>query len=344
MGKIIGFTYDLKQDWQPQADEPADAAAELDSQKTIDEVAAAIEANGYTVKRIGNVNRLLPQIDHLGVDIVFNIAEGYFGRNRESQIPLLLEMKGIPFIGADALSLGITLDKVAAKKCFIADHIPTPRYFTVYETDHLDTFKELHFPLIVKCRYEGSSKGLSRKSRVTNFEELKEQIARVHSVYKQPAIVEEFIKGTEFTVGVLGNEKPEPLAIVQVEIEGKLNLGDDFYTFSRLAQPDLVKYICPAKISKVLNGQLQELAIRAYKSVDCRDFGRVDFRVDEQGKPFVLEINPLPCLSKEDVFFIAPKAMGISYEDMINRIIHYGLERNGLNNGKMKPRLTEPVG
>ncbi len=335
MKKTIGFTYDLKQDWAPKPNDPADAAAELDSQKTIDEIVTAIEANGYTVKRIGNVNRLLPQIDHLGVDIVFNIAEGQVGRNRESQIPLLLEMKGIPFVGADALSLGITLDKVAAKKCFIADGIPTPRYFTVYENDDLETFPKLNFPLIVKCRYEGSSKGLSKKSRVTNFEELKEQVDRVHSVYKQPAIVEEFIKGTEFTVGVLGNEKLEVLAVVQVEIEGKLNLGDDFYTFSRLARPELVRYVCPANIPKALDDRLQELAILAYKSVDCRDFGRVDFRVDEKGNPFVLEINPLPCLSKEDVFFIAPKAMGISYEDMINRIIHFGLERNGLNNGKL---------
>lgn len=340
MGKIVGLTYDLKKDWHPNSGDPVDAAAELDSEKTIDSVVEAIESGGHTVKRIGNVHRLLSQIDHLGVDIVFNIAEGHNGRNRESQIPLLLEMKEIPFVGADALSLGVALDKVMAKKCFIADKIPTPRYFDAANTDDLKPLNTIGYPLIVKCRYEGSSKGLSKKSRVENYQGLKEQVDRIHKVYKQSALVEEFIRGTEFTVGVLGHEKPETMPVVQVQIEGKLELGDDFYTFSRLENSGLVQYICPTKISKALNDQLQGLAVRAYKSVDCRDFGRVDFRVDDKGNPYVLEINPLPSLSTEDVFCIAPKAMGISYEMMINRILNYGLKRYGLMNGKFNKAVA----
>lgn len=335
MTRVIGLTYDLKNDWQVAKDEPTDANAEFDNEKTIGEIAQALEAGGHRVKKIGNVRNLLSQIDHLGVDIVFNIAEGRHGRNRESQIPIILEMNGIPFVGADGLSLGVTLDKVVAKKCFIADGIPTPSFFDAKETDDLKRLNTIGFPLIVKCRYEGSSKGLSRKSRVENYQELKTQVELVNRVYKQSAIVEEFIRGTEFTVGVLGTDNPELLAVVQVKIEGKLDLGDDFYTFSRLQRPELVEYICPAPIPKKLNDQLQELAIKAYKSVDCRDFGRVDFRVDEKGNPYVLEINPLPCLSKEDVFYVAPRAMGITYETMMNKILDYGLARYGLN-GKYK--------
>ncbi len=336
MSKTVGLTYDLKEDWSANPNDPQDAAAELDTVKTIDSIAQALEAGGNRVKKIGNVNHLLSQIDDLDVDIVFNIAEGHYGRNRESQVPLLLEMKNIPFVGGDALTLGVTLDKIIAKKCFIADGIPTPRYFDAKDTDDLEKLNTIGFPLIAKCRFEGSSKGLSRRSRVENYAELKEQVDLISKVYKQSAIVEEFIRGTEFTVGVLGNEKPEALAVVQVQLEGKLNLGDDFYTFSRLQRPEMVVYVCPTKISKKLNDELQELAIQAYKSVDCRDFGRVDFRVDEKGRPYVLEINPLPCLSKEDVFYIAPKAMGVSYDEMINRILAYGLERYGLTNGKYK--------
>ncbi len=336
MKKTVGLTYDLKSDWAVNPGDPADALAELDTEKTVDAIASALESGGHRIKKIGNVNRLLSQIDDLDVDIVFNIAEGYVGRNRESQVPLILEMKGIPCVGADALSLGITLDKITAKKCFIADGIPTPRYFNATDKDDLRKLNTIGFPLIVKCRYEGSSKGLSRKSRVENLEELKEQVDLVNKIYKQSAIVEEFIRGTEFTVGVLGNEELESLPVVQVQLEGKLELGDDFYTFSRLQQPDLVVYVCPAKISKKLENQMRDIALEAYRSVDCRDFGRVDFRVDEKGNPYALEINPLPCLSREDVFYIAPKSMGVSYEEMINKILYHGMTRYGLTNGKHK--------
>ena len=336
MKTVIGLTYDLKEDWKFSPDDPHDANAEFDSLKTVDTIANALASAGHKVKRIGNVNNLLSQIDQLDVDIVFNIAEGHDGRNRESQIPTILEMRKIPFVGSDALTLGVTLDKIIAKRCFIAEEIPTPRYFNATDKDDLKKMNTIGFPLIVKCRYEGSSKGLSRNSRVTDSESLKRQVDWINKTYKQSAIVEEFIRGTEFTVGVLGNENPETMPVVQVKIEGKLNLGDDFYTFSRLSQPDLVEYVCPAKISKELEEKLKDLAVKAYRSVDCRDFGRVDFRVDDKGNPYVLEVNPLPCLSDDDVFYVAPKAMGTTYEHLINRILNFGLERYGLNNGKYK--------
>jgi len=334
MGKIVGLTYDLREDWKFSPDDPVDANAELDLEKTIETIVSALESGGHRVKKIGHVNNLLSSIDHLDVDIVFNIAEGHFGRNRESQVPLLLELKGIPYVGSDALTLGVTLDKLMAKRCFIAEGIPTPRFFDAQNTDHLKELNTIGFPLIVKCRYEGSSKGLSKNSRVEDYKGLKEQVDAVNKIYKQSALVEEFIRGTEFTVGVLGNENLKAMPVVQVKIEGKLDLGDDFYTFSRLLRPELVEYVCPADIPKGLTDELKDLAIKAYQCVDCRDFGRVDFRVDEKGKPYVLEINPLPCLSKDDVFFFAPRAMGTTYDDMINRILNFGLERYGLTNGR----------
>ncbi len=343
MGKMIGLSFDLKTDLVASQGDPLDLSAELDTPKTVEAIAQAVESGGHTVKRIGHVWNLLKNWDDLDVDIVFNICEGHLGRNRESQVPLLLEMKGIPYVGSDALTLGITLDKIVAKKCFIADRIPTPHYFAAVAGDNLRKLCKLAFPLIVKPHHEGSSKGLSKNSRVINFTELKKQVDVINGVYQQTALVEEFIKGTEFTVGVIGNEHPLALPVVQIAIEGKRELGDDFYTFTRLSQQtDQIQYLCPAQIPKRLLKTLQEIAVAAYKSVGCVDFGRIDFRVDEKGRPYVLEINPLPCLSPEDTFFFMAKAKGWTYAEIINRILDEGLKRYGLW-GSRVTRKQSPV-
>ena len=328
--KTVGLTYDLKTDYKFKEGDPLDANAEFDHPTTIDVIGKAIAANGFKVKKIGNAVDLLEKMDNLGVDIVFNISEGLTGRNRESQVPILLEMAGVPFVGADALTLGLTLDKVMAKKIFIAEGIPTPRFFEVNSAESLVNHDHCKFPLIVKPRFEGSSKGLSESSRVENADELKKQVDFITRTYKQPALVEEFISGQEFTVAIVGNENPEIMPVVQIKIDGKLKLNDKFYTFARITS-DRLEYICPAKITQDLKKKLDDLALRVYRSVECRDFGRVDFRVDNDGKPYVLEINPLPSLSTEDVFMLIAKNIGITYEQMLGRILNSALIRYGLN-------------
>ena len=327
--KIVGLTYDLKTDYQFKTGDPADANAEFDHPSTIDVIAEAIAANGFKVERIGNAGNLLEKINSLKVDIVFNISEGLFGRNRESQVPIILEMNRIPFVGADALTLGLTLDKVMAKKIFIADKIPTPKFFEVSALAQLENMNHHKFPLIVKPRFEGSSKGLSESSRVQNREELIKQVEFIINTYKQPALVEEFISGQEFTVAVVGNDPPEALPVVQIKIDGKLKLKDKFYTFARITS-DRLEYICPAKIPADLKKKIDELALKTYRAVDCCDFGRVDFRVDSEGKPYVLEINPLPSLSTEDVFMLLATTMGITYEQMIGKILASAFKRHNI--------------
>lgn len=328
--KIVGLTYDLKTDYEFKAGDPPDANAEFDHPSTIDVIAQAIEASGFKTKKIGSVRHLLEKIDNLKVDIVFNISEGLFGRNRESQVPTLLEMADIPFVGADAFTLSLTLDKLMAKKIFIAEDIPTPKFFEVNSIDNLTDVDHLHFPLIVKPRFEGSSKGLSDASRVQNLEELKKQAEYIINTYKQPALIEEFISGQELTVAIVGNNPPEVLPSVQIKIDGRLKLNDKFYTFARITS-DRLEYICPARISHNLKEKISELALRTYSAVECRDFGRVDFRLDSKGNPYVLEINPLPSLSTEDVFFIVAKEIGITYEEMIGKILNSALKRYSLN-------------
>ncbi|MGD0336262.1 MAG: ATP-grasp domain-containing protein [Candidatus Omnitrophota bacterium] len=328
--KTVGLTYDLKTDYEFKAGDPPDANAEFDHPSTIGVIAKAIESCGFKVKRIGNANDLMEKIDSLSVDIVFNISEGISGRNRESQVPILLEMAGIPFVGADALTLGVTLDKIMAKKIFIAEKLPTPKFFSVDNAEELTNADHCKFPLIVKPRFEGSSKGLSEDSRVKNMEELKKQVAFVTSTYKQPALVEEFISGQEFTVAIVGNDPAEVMPVVQIKIDGRLQLEDKFYTFARITS-DRLEYICPAHITKEMENKLKDLALRAFKAVECRDFGRVDFRVDKDSNPYVLEINPLPSLSTEDVFMIVAKRIGLTYEEIIGKILNSAIKRNNLN-------------
>src|SRR3989338_2923902 len=328
--KTVGLTYDLKTDYQFKEGDPEDANAEFDHPSTIDVIADAIVSNGFKINRIGNVNNLLEKLDSLKVDIVFNISEGLTGRNRESQVPILLEMAGIPFVGADALTLGMTLDKVMAKKIFIAEKIPTPKFFEVKNTQELANCDHCKFPMIVKPRFEGSSKGLSENSRVKDMEELKKQVEFVTNTYKQPVLVEEFISGQEFTVAIVGNDNPEVMPIVQIKIDGRYKLNDKFYTFARITS-DRLEYRCPARISQELSKKISDLALKTYKAVECCDFGRVDFRVDNEGRPYVLEINPLPSLSTEDVFLLVAKTIGATYEQMIGRILDSAIKRHNLN-------------
>ncbi|MFH1678684.1 MAG: ATP-grasp domain-containing protein [Candidatus Omnitrophota bacterium] len=326
MGKIVGLTYDIKPDYKFKESDPSDANAEFDSPQTIDLIAQAIESLGHQVKRIGNAFSLIKVLDSIDVDIVFNVSEGLTGRNRESQIPVILEMKGIPFVGADGLSLALTLDKLMAKKIFFAEGIPTPKFIEAKEANALLNSGHLRFPLIVKPRFEGSSKGIDSNARVNDLEGLVKQVDYIINTYKQPVLVEEFIKGKEFTVAVIGNDPLEVLPPIQIKIEGQLDLGEKFYTFGHIASAAL-EYVCPAPISKELENRLKELARRVYRAVDCCDFGRVDFRVDEHDNPYVLEINPLPCLAAEDVFMLISKRLNISYTQMIGKILESAFRR-----------------
>lgn len=333
---IIGLTYDLKRDHVPMPGDPVDANAEFDHEETVDIITSAFESRGHNVIKIGNVHNLLGQLENLCVDIVFNISEGLEGRNREAQIPVILEMKRIPFVGSDGLTLSLTLDKVFTKKILLSEGIPTPKFVEVRDPHRID-IKDLNFPLIVKPGYEGSSKGINERSVVNDFDSLKLQVEWLISTYRQNALVEEFVKGQEFTVAILGNgDSIEPLPVVQIKIDNKLKLGNRFYTFSHITSNTL-DYICPARITKHMESGILNAAVRTYRAVECRDFGRIDIRVDEEGCPYVLEINPLPSLSREDVFMVLANNLGVSYDEMLNRILNIGIERYGLN---IKPKET----
>ena len=328
MGFRVGLTYNVKSEFALKPGDPPDLNAEFDHEETVQHIERALREAGHEVVRLGNARRLLERVGKLDVDIVFNIAEGYEGRNRESQVPILLEMLRVPFVGADGLTLGLTLDKVLTKKVLIAEGIPTPKYVEVSDSEKLWAV-DLSYPLIVKLRCEGSSKGLSERSLVNTPDELHRQVRWLLDAYKQSSVfIEEFIEGEEFTVVIIGNEQPEAYPVVQIALDGQTKLGRKFFHFAYLRSG--ADYLCPAKIPEPLAHRMQELALRTYQAVECRDFGRVDFRVDRKGQPYVLEINPLPSLSTEDVFNCVAKHLGITHHQIINRILDAALARYGL--------------
>lgn len=324
----VGFTYDAKTDYKLCAGDDKDKYSEFDTEETLSEIEGALTSGGYRVERIGNAKSLLKKLlAGQKWDIVFNIAEGVSGRNRESQVPAILEMFGIAYTGSDALTMGLTLDKAVAKKILGYQHLSTPGFIEASAPADLQDFK-LKFPVIVKPAREGTSKGISSDSIAHDAAAVKNKVKKIVEKYNQPALVEEFISGQEFTVAIIGTDEPEVLPPVQISLEGDTDLGDEFYTHTRaqLGSSE-IEYICPSKAPTALLNRVEALALDSYKALGCRDLGRIDIRVDRKGMPYFLECNPLPHLGSVDVFPLVAKAMGITYEKLICRILEHGLKR-----------------
>jgi D-alanine-D-alanine ligase len=325
----VGFTYDAKADYPLKPGDQPDKYAEFDSEQTLSEIAGALASGGHTVDRIGHVRNLLPRV--LGGerwDIVFNIAEGIRGRNRESQVPLILELYNIPYTGSDALTMGICQDKTVAKTLVREQGVATPAFFEAADAADLARCS-LRFPLFVKPSEEGTSKGISGDSMVADRAALERRVREMIATYRQPALVEEFIAGQEFTVAVIGNGRAEVLPPVQVAISGTVDLGNEVYTHARV-ENDEIRYLCPAPVDAALNDKLKNLALGAYRALGCRDLGRIDIRVDRAGTPYFLECNPLPNLGHIDVFPLVAQATGRTYEQIILQIFEHACARYGL--------------
>lgn len=324
----IGFAYDLETEYELKADDPPDAKSEFDTQETINLIVRSLHELGFRVIRIGNYFHVLKNIKRIKntVDLVFNLTEGISGRNREGQVPTVLESFCIPFVGSDALTMNMSLDKVMTKKALIANNIPTAHYISIHSASDIENLGDLRFPLFVKPRWEGSSKGITKNSRVNNLEELTQQTLYIIHTYKQPALVEEFIRGNEYTVPLIGNQNVTTLPIIQISVNNKTQLRDNFY-LNDYIDTDEVTYLVANPIEPKLRKRIESLAIKAYKSIDCCDYARVDFRVDEKGAPFVLEINPIPALHKSDAFCVAAYACGLDHKGLIGKIVDAALSR-----------------
>jgi D-alanine-D-alanine ligase len=323
----VGITYNLKKDFSLQRDHPTDFLEEYDSEETIDAIQDVLQREGHEVIKLGGDTGLIDRLRKTSVDIVFNVAEGFQGRNREAHIPALLEFLNIPYTGSDPLTLSLTLDKSMAKRIVMSENIPTPKFKRVERAEDLDGL-DLNYPLFVKLCYEGSSKGVRLDSKILDRRSLEEKTRWLLETYGPPLLVEEFVSGPEFTVGILGNETPSVLGVMYIEIKG-IPPEEAIYSLEAKREwEDKVEYHCPPSIKKKLLGEIKEVALRSYRALQCRDVSRVDLRVGKDETAYFLEINPLPGLSPVygDLPIMA-KRMGWDYEQLVKTIFHYALRR-----------------
>ncbi|MFA5276118.1 MAG: ATP-grasp domain-containing protein [Candidatus Omnitrophota bacterium] len=331
----IALTYNLKKN---DENKPADYFSECDSEETINAIVAALKVRGHNVEPIDvEYPKLVSYFRKNRVDMVFNIAEGIKGKFRESEVPAILDYLDIPYTGSNSFSLALALNKSLTKKILKAENIPTPDFQTFIRGDE-ELRPELKFPLIVKPNREGSAKGIDKTNVVRTRSELYEKIREVITVYRQEALVEEFIEGRELTVGILENGKVSILPVLEIDFSNCRNSGEYFYSwkmkeFQGNAEMGLTPvFHCPAKLSAETEKKVKEVALKTHRAVGCFDLSRTDIRLDKLNTPYVLEINPLPGLNPKDSNFPAMAyAAGMKYEDLIEAILLSASERKRLN-------------
>ncbi len=331
----IALTYNLK---RKDDTLPADYFSEYDSQDTINAIVSALKAKGHVVEPIDvEYPSLVSYFRNNRVDMVFNIAEGKNGKFRESEVPALLDYFNIPYTGSSTFSLALAMNKALTKKILRADNIPTPK-FQIFTKGNEELNPDLNFPLIVKPNCEGSAKGISKSNVVNTKDDLFKKIKDTIGVYKQEALVEEFIEGKELTVGILENGKTTVLPILEIDFSSCKNSGEYFYSwrmkeYQGNADLGLVPtFHCPARLDEETEEKVKEVALKTHRAVGCLDISRTDIRLNKNNIPYVLEINPLPGLDpKESNLPIMAYAAGMKYEDLIEAILMNASERNGLN-------------
>jgi D-alanine-D-alanine ligase len=321
----VGFTYNIKRVDSKAGD---DAEAEYDAPETIESIRDALESYGHVVIPLEATAELPRQLMESPVDIIFNIAEGVSGRNREAVVPALCELMGTPYTGSDAATLSIALDKALSKRVLREHGILTPE-FQVMETGRERLSPKLKFPLIVKPNQEGSSKGVSAQvSVVDNEEGLRNVVRDLLEKYRQPALVEDYIAGREFTVGLLGDKRPRALPPMEILFRDKQNQRPVYDYQIKQEWEKHVSYECPAKLTPGELKSIEKVARETFAALDCRDVARVDLRMNAKGDIYVLEVNPLPGLTPgySDLCLIA-SAANIDYRSLIGEILAGGLKR-----------------
>ena len=323
----VGFTYNVKR-IKPTVDASEDREAEYDAPPTLQAIREAIASWGHEVVDLEANQELPALLTSTPIDLVFNIAEGFKGRNRESQVPALLELLDIPYTGSDPATLSIALDKALAKRIVKQHGIHTPTFQTMHTGNERLLKDFTGWPLMVKPVAEGSSKGIVSKSVCNSEDELRAVVREMVQKYKQPALIEEYIGGREFTVGLLGERRPKALPPMEIVFLDPSELTPIYSFQHKLASNDRIRYDVPAKLDPALLEKLKAAARAAFLALGCRDVARIDFRMDHNGRVYFLECNPLPGLTPgwSDLVLIAQGA-GMDYRTLIGEILSGAIRR-----------------
>ena len=330
----IGLTYDLREDYLQRGLDP-EAAAEFDSVETIDAIDSALTSLGHESDRIGGILSLTSRLaagDRW--EIVFNIAEGQYGMGREAQVPALLDAFEIPYTFSDPLTLALTLHKGLCKSVVRELGVATPDFAVVERIEDVDAVR-LPYPLFAKPVAEGSSKGIGRNSRVHNREELVAVCTDLLSRFSEPVLVETYLPGREFTVGMTGTgDAAEAVAVLEVLLVG--NAEPEAYSYTN--KQDYYTRVRYRLADDASAEAARKIALKAWRGLGCRDGGRVDVRCDVTGRPHFLEVNPLPGLHpvNSDLVILCG-FRGINHAQLIGTILESALQRTPISTSGPSP-------
>ncbi|WP_280770357.1 M20/M25/M40 family metallo-hydrolase [Salipaludibacillus daqingensis] len=297
--------------------------------ETIKMIKEGLLSGGHQVKTFEGDKNLIKKLEEFMPTVisgerpglVFNLSYGIQGRGRYMHVPGMLEMLGVPYVGSGPETHALALDKVVTKMILLQRGLPTPK-FTVLDTPDSPVTEDLTYPLIVKPKDEAVSFGLKI---VHNEEELREGVKVIYETYHAPTLVEEYIEGREVNVGLLGNNPVQALPAVEL-VFGE---GPQIFTYEDKKNKSgrTVEKVCPANLTEEEAEKIQQLAIETFKALNCYDTARVDFRIDKQGNPYILEVNSMASLGSDGSFVFAAEKIGLSYKDLMNRIIDVTCER-----------------
>lgn len=316
--KTIGITYDLKDDYLKMGFD-SEEVAEFDSIDTINAIDEALINYGYNTIRIGNIYNLVKFLANGNrVDLVFNICEGLHGSSREAQVPSLLEAYNIDCVFSNAESLSNTLNKATAKTIVDNAGLSSAKFIVIEKEEDIKKI-DITYPLFAKPLFGGTGQGISSKSIINDESELKIEIVRQLEIYKQPILVEKYLSGREFTVGIVGNgENARAIATMEISINPNSDKGVYSY-LNKSNYRDVAKY---SLVNDEVKERAEELALSSYKALNCRDASRIDLRMDEDNKLYFLEVNPLAGLNPIDSDLpIMCYLKGMKYQDLINSIM-----------------------
>jgi D-alanine-D-alanine ligase len=337
----IGIACDLKPDAPLPADAPDDLHEEFDSPATVQAIADVLRSRGHSVTELGNGRPFLQALLNTPPDLVFNFAEGTgISRSREARVPAVCEMLGVPYTGSDPLALAVALDKDMTRRLVESLGITVPQGITLppppgnYEGDYAEfpailEAAGMSYPVIAKPTCEGSSKGIRNRCVIREASDFGPTVTELWRNYRQPVLVEEFIAGDEVTVGIVGNDPPEPIGVMRMLPKHP----SEHFIYSLEVKRNWqahVEYEAPAKLPRDVIQAVEADALAVFAGLGCRDVARADFRIRD-GIPYFLEINPLPGLSPDsgDIVFLAYR-MGLTYPQLIGKILDAALQRYGL--------------
>jgi D-alanine-D-alanine ligase len=316
---------------------PPDYFAEGDNPETVDAILHAFRNNGHTVSGFEADNQLIYNLTHFKPEIVFNVAEGLYGDCRESFVPIICERLGIPYSGSTPLTLALCLNKDRAKEIMKLYRIATPAFRIAYP-GHPNGIANFSYPAIIKPTAEGSSKGIFEDSVVYDKNAAHQKIDELLSRYKQTVLIEKFLPGAEFTVAIWGNgSETEVLPIIKLDFSQLPASSRMIYSFEAKWLWDtndkpLDIFQCPAEIDADLAERIRSLVKKAYRVFQIRDWCRVDVRLDENGIPHIIELNPLPGILPDprdnSCFPKAARSAGYSFDAMLNRVLEFAAKRS----------------